>query len=235
MKKIIFFLIATLLIFFFSCKNKSDNKETLSKKVVGVDVSHCQGKIDWEKLSNQKNYKLKFVIIRSTMGDDRLDKNFAFNFKEAKKFGLIVGTYHYYDPNENSRKQAINYLKNSKQEQNDILPVLDIERMSKIQSRKKLLQGISKWLKIVERKTGHKPMIYTGLSFYKDYLAKNFKEYPYWIASYSAHRNSDQVLMSANIHQFSESKWIKGLDKKTKIDVNVVDTERLREIMRVSK
>jgi lysozyme len=130
------------------------------------------------------------------------------------------------------KSQAKNYLKNSRQEENNILPVLDIEKLSKIQPKKKLLKGISNWLKIVEEETGYKPIIYTGLSFYKDYLAKDFADYPYWIASYSDHRNGDNILVSANIHQFSESKWIKGLDKKAKIDLNVVDTGKLYLVLR---
>ncbi|MFO0743687.1 MAG: GH25 family lysozyme [Candidatus Paceibacterota bacterium] len=227
-----FFLLFSILC--FSCKNNEskDDKNPKRKKVVGIDVSHNQGKIDWAKLANQKNYKVKFAIIRSTMGDDRQDKNFTYNFREAKRFGLLVGTYHYYDPNENSKKQAKNYLRNSKQGENDILPVLDIEKLSRIQPKKRLLKGISNWLQIVEEETGYKPIIYTGLSFYKDYLAKDFADYPYWIASYSDHRNGDDVVLSANIHQFSESKWIKGLHKKTKIDVNVVDTGRLYLVLR---
>lgn len=198
-------------------------------------MSNCQGNIDWYKLANQKNYKLKFAVIRSTMGDNRTDDKFVRNITQAKKEGLIVGSYHYYDPNENSSLQAENYLKNSRQDDCDIIPVLDIERFSNIQPTKRLLIGVKNWLNTVEKKTGHKPMIYTKLSFYKDNFAnkKEFKDYPRWIAAYSDNRVDDPHVVNAHIHQFSEKLWIKGIKKSDRIDGNVIlDSTDFQKILK---
>lgn len=137
--------------------------------------------------------------------------------------------------NENSVLQAKNYLKNSSQNDCHILPVLDIEKTSKIQSKEKLLIGVKKWLDIVEKETGHKPIIYTGLSFYKDNFngKKEFSDYPKWIAAYSDGRANDEHVINAHIRQFSESLWIKGVKKNVKIDGNVIfDSLKFKEIIK---
>lgn len=198
------------------------------KPVKGIDISHNQDKIDWKKLASQKT--LKFVIIRSSMGDDRRDKKFSFNFSQAKKYKLLVGTYHYYDPNENSTRQALNYLKSSKQKENDIIPILDFENLSKVQSKTKLISGIKNWLSIVEKKTGYKPIIYTGLSFYKTYIEGNFDDYPYWVAAYSTKRKYDSDVLEADIRQISQSGKVKGI--RGSVDLNVTDSQKLKNILR---
>lgn len=215
-----------------ACHNEPKKKvEIEGKKVVGIDISHNQGKINWGELSSQKNYNIKFVIIRSTMGDDRLDKKFKRNFKKAKEAGYLVGAYHYYDPNENSTRQARNFLRHSHIKDLDIIPVLDIEKISRVQSKKRLLTGIRNWLRVVEKETGVKPIIYTGLSFYKDNLARDFSGYKYWIAAYSDKRSSDPVLRNSHIHQFTEKGRIKGIPERYTVDINVVDRDIFEEIL----
>ena len=79
------------------------------KYTFGLDVSKYQGSIKWDSVK-QSHHPIKYVFIRSTMGDDRKDIKFKYNWKEVKRIGLIRGAYHYYDPNENSTKQANNFM-----------------------------------------------------------------------------------------------------------------------------
>ncbi|MFI3260282.1 MAG: glycoside hydrolase family 25 protein [bacterium] len=63
----------------------------------GIDVSHWQGDIDWDKV---KAAGAEFVIIRigyapSDDGDFFLDKKFEENIKGAKEAGLDVGLYYF--------------------------------------------------------------------------------------------------------------------------------------------
>lgn len=58
----------------------------------GIDISHYQGIIDWDKLSEATvdGNPLKFVIIKSTEGTSSLDENFNDNFFQAREYGLYV-------------------------------------------------------------------------------------------------------------------------------------------------
>lgn len=63
----------------------------------GVDVSHCQGKIDWAKLKTT-NPNVKFAIIRTgfSFGDAYKDKQFTNNVAGCEKNGIdILGVYHF--------------------------------------------------------------------------------------------------------------------------------------------
>ena len=66
-------------------------------EIHGIDISHYQGKIDWDKLrdSNIEGYPLRFVMIKSTEGSSRTDNRFKENFRQAREHGLIRGAYHF--------------------------------------------------------------------------------------------------------------------------------------------
>mgnify|MGYP000069639355 CR=1 FL=1 len=67
--------------------------------------------------------------------------------------------------------------------QGDFPAVLDVEERGKL-SAKELRKRVSQWLKMVEKRTGKKPIIYSGAVFYHTNLAGYFNEYPWWVAHY---------------------------------------------------
>ena len=150
----------------------------------GADVSEYQGVINWKKLKIDKK-DFNFVFIRSTAGKNHRDRYFTYNWKQAKKNNIIRGAYHYYRPNENSKLQAENFIKNVKLSSGDLPPVLDIENTSSVQSISSLKKGILSWLKIVEDHYGVKPIIYSSASYYKSFLAQEFGRYELWVANYN--------------------------------------------------
>jgi len=68
-------------------------------------------------------------------------------------------------------------------ESGDLPPVVDIEELDGVAASKMRIE-LQVFLSHIEKKTGVKPLIYTGLSFYNDYLKGYFDEYPLWIAHY---------------------------------------------------
>ena len=70
--------------------------------------------------------------------------------------------------------------------------------------------GILNWLKLAEAKYGAKPIIYTGLSYYNDFLKGHVDDYPLWIASYSD--NSKLKTIDWKFHQFSEKMVVNGIE-----------------------
>lgn len=160
------------------------------EKAIGFDVSEYQSEIDWEQTYHlDESFELSFVFIRATAGKNKVDKRFKENWKASKERQLIRGAYHYYRPNENSIEQAENFIKTVKLQKGDLPPVLDIEKLPKSQSIDSLKVGLRRWLKKVEKHYKVKPIIYSGESYYNDFLKEEFSEYPLWIANYNFWRN----------------------------------------------
>jgi len=68
------------------------------EKIKGIDISHWQGKVDFEKV---KKSGINFVILKAG-GSDRgfyEDKTFKRNYEAAKKAGIDVGAYYFVGSN----------------------------------------------------------------------------------------------------------------------------------------
>ncbi|MBC7643057.1 MAG: glycoside hydrolase family 25 protein [Flavobacterium sp.] len=188
-------------------------------KVVGLDVSHYQGVIDWRKVKfiNQEKYPIQFVFVRATQGIDKNDSQFENNWKQTKINRFVRGAYHYYRPNENSIEQAKNFIKTVKLSKGDLPPVLDIEKLPENQSIENLKIGLRRFLEKIEKHYKIKPIIYSGERYYLDFLKDEFSEYSFWIANYNfidAEVNKDYEFW-----QFTEQAKVKGISEK--VDVNI--------------
>ena len=156
-------------------------------EIHGIDISHYQGKIDWEQLKNAmiKGCPVRFVIIKSTEGSSRLDENFRENFNQVRDFGFIRGVYHFWSNKSTAREQAYYFLDQVHLTDGDLPPVLDIEHKPADKSVEDFQRDVLTWLHIVEDKYHVKPIIYTYYKFKEQYLsAPVFDDYPYWIAHY---------------------------------------------------
>ena len=156
-------------------------------EIHGIDISHYQGKIDWEQLTNAmiKGCPVRFVIIKSTEGSSRLDETFRENFNQARDFGFIRGVYHFWSNKSTAREQAYYFLDQVHLTDGDLPPVLDIEHKPADKSVEDFQRDVLTWLHIVEDKYHVKPIIYTYYKFKEQYLsAPVFEDYPYWIAHY---------------------------------------------------
>ena len=156
-------------------------------EIHGIDISHYQGKIDREQLTNAmiKGCPVRFVIIKSTEGSSRLDENFRENFNQARDFGFIRGVYHFWSNKSTAREQAYYFLDQVHLTDGDLPPVLDIEHKPADKSVEDFQRDVLTWLHIVEDKYHVKPIIYTYYKFKEQYLsAPVFEDYPYWIAHY---------------------------------------------------
>lgn len=187
-------------------------------KVVGIDVSHYQGKIDWSEVKMvDKIFPIKFVFIRASVGNDKVDERFIENWSGAKKQKFICGAYHYYRPNENSVTQAKLFIKTVKLQKGDFPPVLDIEKLPKEQSIDSLKIGLKRWLKLVDAHYKVKPIIYTSERYYNDFLKDEFRNYTFWVANYNFF--TENLKDDWLFWQFTEKGQIKGINEK--VDINI--------------
>lgn len=198
-------------------------------KVVGIDVSEFQGKVDWDEVEIlDEKYPVQFVFIRATAGNDRVDGQFKRNWAGAKENKIIRGAYHYYRPNENSIEQANLFIKTVKLQKGDLPPVLDIEKLPKNQPLDSLKKGLKRWLTKVEKHYQVRPIIYSGERYYSDFLKEEFGEYLFWIANYNFYR--EKIEDDWLFWQFTEKASLPGI--KHRVDVNIYngDIEQLQFI-----
>ena len=156
-------------------------------EIHGIDISHYQGKIDWEQLKNAmiEGCPVRFVIIKSTEGASRLDDHFRENFNQVRDYGFIRGVYHFWSNKSSAREQAYYFLDKVHLTEGDLPPVLDIEHKPADKRVDDFQRDVLTWLHIVEDKYHAKPIIYTYYKFKEKYLsAPVFDDYPYWIAHY---------------------------------------------------
>ena len=154
--------------------------------VRGLDISHYQGDIDWDKLRNAQiqGVPVSFIFVKATEGTDIWDENFNQNFHNARKNDFVRGAYHYFSPSTSGKAQAKYFCKMVQLEEKDLPPVLDVEEMGNCTTAQ-LQREVLSWMKIVEKHYGITPILYTGYKFRTSYLnTPEFDKYPYWIAHY---------------------------------------------------
>ena len=145
--------------------------------VQGIDISHYQGNISWERIA--KNKKLKFVYIKATEGNDYKDDYFETNWEEASKIDVYRGAYHYFTTKSSGIEQAENFINTVPVESGCLPPVIDIEddRAEKDVFNKNLMDYIN----MIEEKYQQKPILYVVYPLYEKYIKGAFDEYPIWI------------------------------------------------------
>ena len=157
-------------------------------EIHGIDISHHQGKIDWQELKDKgviDKFPIRFVMIKATEGASQIDENFRENFYQAREHGFTRGAYHFYSVHSSAADQARFFISKVKLENGDLPPVLDVEHKPKKQTDEQFKASVLEWLQIVERHYGVKPIIYTYYKFKTRYLNDPiFDDYPYWIAHY---------------------------------------------------
>ena len=187
-------------------------------KSSGLDVSHHQGEIHWDKLVNITPFDtlIDFVYCKATEGSTHIDGQWETNRTQLNQLGIRNGAYHFLNPNTTSVPQAKHFLTIWKHREIDLPPVLDVEKEAT--SDKILINNMYDWLEYVERKSGFRPIIYTSYSFYRNKFKNEFKDYQFWIASY----DKDPRALSDKriVHwQFTDNITLPGISEK--VDFNV--------------
>jgi lysozyme len=218
MKIKLFLLFVTLFlgIFLLLAQNKKPRGQKIRRpcdvKAYGIDISKHNLVVNWNRVKNQTDWKIDFLIIKATSGSSWTDEMYFENRRQAQKLWSVVGFYHYYRPSENSTLQAKNYIKVVRLWSGNIKPIVDIEDTSIIQSHDKLRSGLKNWLNIVNKHYGVVPIIYTYGNFWEKYLkGHGFDKYPLWIADCSKGSCNNGVIKSAVMHQFSHELKIPGI------------------------
>lgn len=148
----------------------------------GVDVSHYQGTIKWDRLAEQD---LDFAFIKATEGSSYLDECFYDNWQAAEETDLYIGAYHFFSFDSEGEKQAEFYIDTVGDLYGKLAPVIDVEfygnKESNPPKKEEVVTQLGKMLTALEEHYQVKPVIYTTYKVYNSYIKGEFEEYPLWI------------------------------------------------------
>lgn len=176
----------------------------------GIDVSKHNGIIKWKKVA--KNERIKYVFVRATEGKGYVDPLYRRNLKEAKKMGLLVGSYHLFTSKTSATAQFLHFKSIVQKSEQDLIPVLDVEEKG-IKGRWKgqqLVDSVKVFAELVKKHYGKYPIIYSNEDFYNKDMDAQFGRYLLFIANY----NRPPALAGSgkcNLWQYSEHGHLHGI------------------------
>jgi lysozyme len=205
-----------LLIFFFLCQ---DNKSIDTSKRWGIDVSHHQGHIYWNKFD--KTNTPSFVFMKATEGikfKDPMFKTYAANFPliEGVK---TTGAYHFFRFNQNGREQARFFLDYINECSRLNVVAIDVENFGYNVGHEfddKSLSNLNDMISIIKEERGEYPIIYCVESFYVRFLTGKIpSECKLWI------RELDFLPVVFSKHAIQQKHYaVKHPAFKGKVDIN---------------
>jgi lysozyme len=133
--------------------------------VLGTDLSHWQGKPDFDKL---KAAGIKFAISKATDGVSVHD-TFASDWANSK--GKVYrGAYTWFKPEIPWQAQADKFIETVGPLEDDDLPLaVDFEQTTKIVGAP-LLKAITDYVRYIAEKTGRRPILYTGKYYWMQFV-----------------------------------------------------------------
>ena len=160
---------------------RTSNARINSKYKEGIDVSHYQGNIDWDAVVG--GTPISYVYLKATEGASLVDDTYQRNLEGARRVGLSVGSYHFYRPNVDWKKQFDNMTSVVKSDNQDLVPIIDIEHRGSV-SEETFIADLRSFIEKVTEYYGKKPLLYTYHNFYNRYLQGEFTDYHFMIARY---------------------------------------------------
>jgi len=156
--------------------------EDTCEHIHGIDISHYQGSVFWEAIGN--NSKMAYVYLKATEGGDRIDHMYEENIHLAHRYGLKVGSYHFFRPRTPLQLQLDNFKMQCRPGDQDLIPMIDVESTGNLPIEQ-FCDSLITFLEMVAHTYRQRPLVYTGCNFYNKYLQNRIDEYPLMIAKYS--------------------------------------------------
>ena len=167
-----------------------DKEETVNNYTQGVDVSECQGTIDWAKV---KASGISFACLRSTKKNGTVDTQFERNLLECISNGVDYSCYKYAyaQTHEEARLEAdgvINLLGDQK-----MTIWYDLEDKSIAPLGKDTIEGIALSFLGECKEAGFDVGIYCNKVWYDNYISDYLKnKFKFWIARYG--KNNGELM-----------------------------------------
>ena len=170
-------------------ESPSENEKPIPSTTFGIDVSHHNGKIDWEKVKDE----VDFVIIRCGYGQDQPgqeDEYFAYNISECARLGIPFGIYHYSyaDTVEKARGEAQHALRLIKGYDIALPVFFDMEEPAQKNASATLRGQMAAAFCDIVAAAGYKVGVYSSTYWWTNYLTSSVFDNPnwtIWVAKYN--------------------------------------------------
>jgi GH25 family lysozyme M1 (1,4-beta-N-acetylmuramidase) len=140
-------------------------------RTFGIDVSHWQGKIDWQAAAPA----IGFAYYKCTDGVRYIDDQFVNNQRGCLQAGFPHAPYHYFQPSLDPIVQADHFIHTAGTEYKRY--IVDVEATER---DPKIVKKLQTFLVQVEKLTGTRPAIYTSASYWNDFIQPQ----PLWSGAY---------------------------------------------------
>jgi GH25 family lysozyme M1 (1,4-beta-N-acetylmuramidase) len=200
--------------------------------IQGIDVSHWQKSINWAKVARAR---YRFAFAKATDGRTFEDPNYAAYRSGATSHGIYFGAYHFARPEGSTwgarrwdaRREADFFVQTAKPAAGDLLPVLDLEKSGGLSPRH-LKQWVTFWLRRVESDLDVKPIIYSGIYFWKNSMndTTKFADEGYkilWLPHYTSDSTTEVPADNWGgngwtFWQYTSSGSVPGIDGRVDLD-----------------
>ena len=135
-------------------------------------------------MAENSNHKLNYVYLKATEGGTRIDQRYLDNIEAAQRYGMNVGSYHFYRPAIPQEEQLRNFRMQCRPQDQDLIPMVDIETTGGL-STEALRDSLQRFLVLMTQEYGVKPLVYTYTNFYNRYLSGALDGYKLFIAQYN--------------------------------------------------
>lgn len=196
----------------------------------GIDVSHHNGKIDWQKVAKSGK---KFAILKCQYEamSHRIDETFEYNYAEAGKYGLARGVYIFIASAsmadmEGDAKSLLKHLNGRKLEYGIWI---DLEADIVRSRGKAYIKGLVNTYAQIFRAGGYYVGIYCNRDWYLNVMHDDLKaNYDFWIARYprndvGEYNANSSLKPSSNIAvawQYSSKGRVSGIKGDVDLDVD---------------
>ena len=194
------------------------------QKKYGIDVSHWQNDIDFEKL--YKSQSIDFMIIRAGHGLNVNDKKFEKNYTYAKKYKIPLGVYLYANAQtiDEVRAEANHLLELIKGKSFELPVYYDVEAQENV-DKDTITAMCNEFYKILKN-AGYKPGIYASKYYFMFKILPNRlpSDCSIWVASYgkddgSIPKDTFKYNGKWDIWQYTSTGKIAGINGDVDYDV----------------
>lgn len=187
----------------------------------GIDVSHWQGQIDWNKV---KASGIKFAILKCGGSDSGFytDKTFEYNYKECKRVGIAVGAYYFvgkdcitYEAGQADAKRMLSICAGKDFE----LPLfIDCEAQD-AKYKVGITDAIIGFYDVMKASGRNAGVYASAVSGFKDRIEDNrIQHIPHWVAQYNSTCTYDKPYI---IWQKSSKGIVAGISGNVDLDEGV--------------
>ena len=155
--------------------------EDTCEHVHGIDLSHYQGEVFWETVGEKT--KMAYVYLKATEGGDRIDAKYERNIELAHRYGLKVGSYHFFRPKTPLHLQLSNFTAQCLPGEQDLIPMIDVETTGNMPDEQ-FRDSLITFLGMIEQAYHQKPLVYTFRNFYNWHLVGHLDDYQLMVAMY---------------------------------------------------